>query len=106
MTIHTQFDIPTQPMIFPIEKSPRCCGACRQGRAECPHPMLCGAELTDEELTDEELTDFLAEQTHDTRPATLADARLAAQGVTEGAARYLERARMLALAAWRALWQR
>ena len=63
--------------------------------------MLCGAQLSDEELND-----FLAEQTHDTRPASLADARQAAQGVTEGVARHLERARMLALAAWRALWSR
>lgn len=99
--MHTQFDIKTQPMVYPREQVPSCRGACHQGRAECPHPMLCRVQLSDDELTD-----FLAEQTHDTRPATLADARLAARGVSEGAGRALEHARHLALAAWRALWSR
>jgi hypothetical protein len=97
----TQFDLPTRPMVFTADGSPHCCGSCRQGRAECPHPMLCGAQLSDEELTD-----FLAEQTHDTRPASLADARQAAQGVADGVAARLAGARDLALAAWRALWSR
>lgn len=99
--IHTQFDIPTQPMIYGRDRAPRCCGSCRQGRAECPHPILCGAQLSEAELTD-----YLAEQTHDTRPATLADARQAAQGVADGVAARLAGARDLALAAWRALWSR
>lgn len=101
MKLHTQFDLPTQPMTYAVELSRSCTGACHRGCAECPHPLLCGAQLTDEELTD-----FLAEQTHDTQPATLADARMAARGVSEGAGRAMERARHLALAAWRALWSR
>lgn len=75
----TQFDIPSRPMTY-FREGPACRGACSQGRGECPHPMLCRACLTDDELAD-----VLTEMDHDTRPATLDDARAAAGGVWSGA---------------------
>lgn len=74
--MHTQFDIPTRPMIW---TGPSCRGACDQGRADCPHPMVCGGQLTAAELDD-----ALAEISHDTQPATLDDAKTAADGVLDG----------------------
>lgn len=96
--MHTQFDIPTRPMRF---SPPRCVGSCHQGRAECPHPLLCGSQLSDAELAD-----YMAEQSHDTMPATLDDVRKAASGVADGVSARMSGARDLAVAAWRALWSK
>lgn len=96
--MHTQFDIPTQPMRFLLERGPSCCGACQQGRADCPHQMICSAQLTDAELAD-----ALAEVEHDTRPATLDDAKEAGRGVADGVRSGLVKVVNLARAAWRGL---
>ncbi len=96
--MHTQFDIPTRPMAFLLERGPSCCGACQQGRIDCPHPMICGGQLTDAELDD-----ALAEIEHDTRPTTPDDIKTACQGVADGVRSGLHRATQLLLAAWRAL---
>lgn len=96
--MHTQFDIPTQPMVFLLERGPRCCGACGQGRADCPHPMICSAQLTDAELAD-----ALAEVDHDTRPASLDDIKTAGQGVADGVRSGMAKVANLFRAVWRAL---
>lgn len=88
--MHTQFDIPTQPMEY-FEPGPACRGVCAQGRAACPHPMLCRAHLDAATMAD-----ALAEIEHDGRRATLDDARDAAGGVLSGL-------RNIVVAAWRAL---
>lgn len=88
--MHTQFDIPTKPMEY-FDAGPACSGACAQGRAACPHPMLCRAHLDAAAFAD-----VLAEIEHDTKPATLDDARGAAAGVAVGL-------RQLVIAVWRAL---
>jgi hypothetical protein len=93
--MHTQFDIPTRPMIW---IGPSCQGACQQGRADCPHHMVCGGQLTDAELDD-----ALAEIGHDTQPATLDDARTAADGVLDGFRQLGAIAGRLVSAVWRAL---
>lgn len=96
--MRTQFDIPTQPMGFLLERGPRCCGACQQGRADCLHPMICSAQLTDVELAD-----ALAEVGHDTRPATLDDIKVAGQGVADGVRSGMAKVANLFRAVWRAL---
>lgn len=73
------------------DPGPACCGACAQGRAACPHPMLCRAHLDAEAYAD-----VLAELSSDTRPATLGDARDAVGGVALGIKHWV-------LAIWRAL---
>ena len=93
--MHTQFDIPTRPMIW---VGPNCRGACQQGRADCLHPMICGGQLTAAELDD-----ALAEVNHDTHPATLDDIKAAGRGVAEGMRTGLHRATQLLLAAWKAM---
>lgn len=90
MRIHTQFDIPTQPMEY-FEPGLACRGACDQGRAACPHPMLCRAHLDAATMAD-----ALAEIEHDGGRATLDDARDAAGGVLSGM-------RNIVVAVWRAL---
>lgn len=94
----TQFDIPTQPMCFLVERAPGCRGTCHQGRADCPHPLLCGAQLSDAELVD-----YLAEQTHDPRPVALDDARAAAAGIKDGIRKRVGDAVDYVRAIWRAL---
>ena len=96
--MRTQFDIPTQPMAFLLERGPRRCRACRQGRADCPHPMICSAQLTDAELAD-----ALAEVEHDARPATLDDIKVAGQGVADGVRSCLGKIADISRAVWRAL---
>lgn len=95
--MYTQFDLPTQPMTY-FHAGPSCRGACSQGRGECPHPTLCHSILTDAELVD-----VLAEMDHDTRPATLDDAREAAGGVWAGACELGGIARRFVVAVWRSL---
>jgi hypothetical protein len=60
--------------------------------------MICGGMLTDAELAD-----ALAELDHDTRPATLDDAKTAARGVLDGARELGATARRLAVAVWMSL---
>lgn len=96
--MRTQFDIPTQPMSYLLERGPRCCGDCQQGRADCPHPVICSSKLTGAELDDAR-----AEVGHDTMPATLADAKEAGQGVAEGVRSGLGKVADICRAIWRAL---
>lgn len=96
--MRTQFNIPTQPMRLLFDGSQRCCGACQQGRAACPHPMVCGSTLTDAELAD-----AVAELTTDHAPLTPAEKRAAVEGVATGLADRLRAARDYLVAAWRAL---
>lgn len=95
--MRTQFDIPTQPMDYLLERGPNCRGACNQGRLDCPHPMICGGQ----QLTADEMDDALAEMDHDTRPATLDDAKTAARGALAGAKELGAIACKLVVAIWR-----
>lgn len=95
--MYTQFDLPTKPMQY-FEAGPACRGACSQGRGACPHPMLCRAHLDADAYAD-----VLAEMDHDTRPATLDDAREAASGVWAGACELAGIARRFVVAVWRSL---
>lgn len=88
--MHTQFNIPTKPMDY-FRPGASCSGACDQGRADCPHPMLCRANLDAAAFAD-----VLAEIEHDTKPATLDDVRDAAAGVAVGLRQWI-------VAIWRAL---
>lgn len=93
--MRTQFDIPTRPMIW---RGPSCQGDCKQGLADCPHPMVCGWQMTDAELAD-----ALAEIEHDTLPATLSDAKTAAGGILDGCRQLGTVAGRMVSAVWRSL---
>lgn len=97
--MRTQFDIETQPMDYLLERGPNCRGACNQGRLDCPHQMICGGQ----QLTADEMDDVLAEMDHDTRPATLDDAKTAADGILDGLRQLGAIAGKVVSAVWRSL---